>query len=82
LYASPNIIRMTKSLRGMGAAWSTHGKDKKRIQIFVRKTWRKKRLERPRCKWEDNIRKDLGETGWEDVDLMHLARRGTSGGLL
>jgi hypothetical protein len=31
-------------------------------------------LERPRRRWEDNIRMDLKEIGWKDVDWMHLAR--------
>jgi hypothetical protein len=29
---------------------------------------------RPRHRWEDNIRMDLREMGWEDVDWMHLAQ--------
>jgi hypothetical protein len=31
-------------------------------------------LGRPRRKWEDNIRKDLREVGWEVEDWMHLAQ--------
>jgi hypothetical protein len=30
-------------------------------------------LRRPKRRWEDNIRMDLGEIGWEGVDWMHLA---------
>jgi hypothetical protein len=26
------------------------------------------------CRWEDNIRMDLRETGWEGTDLIHLAQ--------
>jgi len=26
-----------------------------------------------RCRWEDNIRMDPREVGWEDMDRMHLA---------
>jgi len=29
---------------------------------------------RPRRRWEDNIRMDLREIGWEDVNWMHLAQ--------
>jgi hypothetical protein len=29
---------------------------------------------RSRHRWEDNIRMDLGETGWEDVDWIHLTQ--------
>jgi hypothetical protein len=31
-------------------------------------------LGRPRRRWEDNIRMDLRETGWEGVDWMGLAQ--------
>jgi hypothetical protein len=29
---------------------------------------------RPRRKWEDNIRMDIKEVVWEDVDRMHMAQ--------
>jgi len=38
------------------------------------KTEGKRPLGRPRRRWEDNIRKDLKEIGWEVVDWMHLAQ--------
>jgi hypothetical protein len=28
---------------------------------------------RPRRRWDDNIKMDLGEVGFGDVDLIHLA---------
>jgi hypothetical protein len=31
-------------------------------------------LRRPRRKWEDNIKMDLREIGFGDVDWIHLAR--------
>jgi hypothetical protein len=31
-------------------------------------------LERPRFRWVDNIRMDLGEVGWGDVDWIGLAK--------
>jgi ribosome biogenesis protein Nip4 len=31
-------------------------------------------LGRPRSRWEDNIKMDLGETGFGDVDWIHLAQ--------
>jgi hypothetical protein len=31
-------------------------------------------LERPRRRWEDNIKMDLREIGFGDVDWIHLAR--------
>jgi hypothetical protein len=41
--------------------------------ILVGKPEGKKPLRRPSCKWEDNIRIDVREIGWEGVDWMHLA---------
>jgi hypothetical protein len=34
----------------------------------------KRPLGRPRCRWADNIRMDLGEVGWGDVDWIGLAQ--------
>jgi hypothetical protein len=34
----------------------------------------KRPLGRPRRRWEDNIRMDLREIGWKDVDWVHLAQ--------
>jgi hypothetical protein len=34
----------------------------------------KKRLGRPRYRWDDNIRMDHGEVGWGDVDWIGLAK--------
>jgi len=41
---------------------------------LVRKLEGKRPVEKPRCKWEDNIKVDLKEMGSEDVDWMHLAQ--------
>jgi hypothetical protein len=30
-------------------------------------------LGKPRCRWEDSIKLDLGEIGWSGVDWIHLA---------
>jgi len=42
-------------------------------KILVGKPEGKRPLGRPRRRWEDNIRMDLKELGWEGVDWMHLA---------
>jgi hypothetical protein len=34
----------------------------------------KRPLGKPICRWEDNIRMDLTEVVWQDVDWMHLVR--------
>jgi hypothetical protein len=41
--------------------------------IFIGKSEGKRPLGRSRRRW-GNIRMDLGETGWEGVDWMHLAQ--------
>jgi hypothetical protein len=41
-------------------------------KILVEKPEGKIPLRRPRCRWKD-IRMDLGKTGWEGVEWMHLA---------
>jgi hypothetical protein len=38
----------------------------------VGKPERKKPLGRPRCRWMDNIKMDLLEVDWFDVDLIGL----------
>jgi hypothetical protein len=43
-------------------------------KILVRKPERKRPRGRPRRRWEDNSKMDVGEGGWEDVDWIHLAQ--------
>jgi hypothetical protein len=57
-----------------GGSCSAHGEDEKCIKRFGQKTEGKRPLRRPRHKWEDNIRIDLREIGWEGVDWMHLVQ--------
>jgi hypothetical protein len=41
-----------------------------------------RQLGRPRRRWVNNIKMDLREIGWDDMDWMIWLRIGTSGGLL
>jgi hypothetical protein len=41
-------------------------------RVLVGKQEGKKPLGRPRCMWEDNIKKDLRETGCGVLDWIHL----------
>jgi hypothetical protein len=43
-------------------------------RILVGKPEGKKPLGRPRCRWVDNIKMDLGERGWDGVDWIDLAQ--------
>jgi hypothetical protein len=43
-------------------------------RILVGKPEGKSPLGRPGCRWEDNIKMDLGATGWGAVDWIDLAQ--------
>jgi hypothetical protein len=43
-------------------------------RLLVGKSEGKRLLGRPRHRWTDNIRMDLGEVGWGDVDWLGLAQ--------
>jgi hypothetical protein len=43
-------------------------------KILVRKPEGKRPLGRPRLRWEDNIRMDPREIGWEGVDWIHMVQ--------
>jgi hypothetical protein len=43
-------------------------------RLLVGKPEGKRPLGRPRRRWVDNIRMDLGEVGWSDVDWIGLAQ--------
>jgi hypothetical protein len=43
-------------------------------RLLVGKPERKRQLGRPRRRWVDNIRMDLGEVGWGDVDWIGMAQ--------
>jgi hypothetical protein len=47
---------------------------KNACNILVGKPKGKRPLGRHRCRWEDNIKMDLKEIEWENVDWMHLDR--------
>jgi hypothetical protein len=49
------------------------GEMRNKYKILVGKSQGKRSLGRLRSRWEDNIKKDLTEVGWEDVGWMHLA---------
>jgi hypothetical protein len=75
LYSSPNIIRMIKSRR---IRWAGHvarmGETRNVYRILVGKPEGKRPLGRPRRRWLDNIKMDLGEIGWDDRDWICLAQ--------
>jgi hypothetical protein len=44
------------------------------VSLLVGKPEGKRPLERATCRWADNIRMDLGEIGWGDVDGTGLTQ--------
>jgi hypothetical protein len=58
----------------MGGACSTNGEKRNDYRLLVGKPEGKRSLGRPRRRSVDNIRTDLGEVGWGDVDWIGLAQ--------
>jgi hypothetical protein len=75
LYSSPSIIRIIKSRR---MRWAGHvarmGEKRNAYRFLVGKPEGKRPLGRPRRRWVDNIKMDLGEVGWGDVDWIGLGQ--------
>jgi hypothetical protein len=68
--------------------WAWHvpriGEKRNAYRLLLGKPERKRLLKRPRRRWVDNIRMDLGKMGWDCVDWIRLVwlRIGTSGDIL
>jgi hypothetical protein len=74
-YSFPRIIRIIKSRRMRWAGNVARiGEKRNAYRLLVGTPEGKKPLGRPRSSWVDNIRMDLGEIGWGDVDWIGLAQ--------
>jgi hypothetical protein len=75
LYSSPNIVRLIKSRR---MRWAEHvarmGERRGVCRVFVGRTEGKRPLGRPRRRWENNIKMDLGETVIDVANWIQLAQ--------
>ncbi|KAJ4428135.1 hypothetical protein ANN_24149 [Periplaneta americana] len=75
LYSSPDIIRNIKSRH---LRWAGHvalmGKSRNAYRVLFGRPEGKRPLERPRRRWEDNIKLDLREVGYDDRDWINLAQ--------
>jgi hypothetical protein len=75
LYSSPGIVRVIKGRR---MRWAGHvarmGEVRGAYNILVGKHGGSRPLGRPKRRWKDNIKIDLGEIGFGDVDWIHLAQ--------
>jgi hypothetical protein len=75
LYSSPSIIRIMKARR---MRWAGHvsrmGEKRNAYRLLVGKPEGRRPLGRPRHRWLDNIRMDLVEVGWGDVEWIGLSQ--------
>jgi hypothetical protein len=58
----------------LGGSCGPNGKAEKLYKVLVGKPEGKRPLGRPRSRWGNGIRMDLGETDWRNVELIHLAQ--------
>jgi hypothetical protein len=75
LYSSPSIVRVIKARR-MRWAWHVVGIGEVRgaYNILVGRPEGRRPLGRRRCRWEDNMKMDLREIGFGDLDWIHWAQ--------
>ncbi|KAJ4444125.1 hypothetical protein ANN_05914 [Periplaneta americana] len=75
LYPSPDIIRNIKSRR---LRWAGHvarmGEFRNAYRVLVGRPEGKRPLGRPRRRWEDNIKMDLREVGYDGRNWINLAQ--------
>jgi hypothetical protein len=75
LYSSPSIIRAIKARRMRWTGYvALMGEVRGAYSILVGRPEGRRPLRKPRHRWEDNIKRDLREIGFGDVDWIHLAQ--------
>ena len=75
LYCSPNIVRVIKSRIMTWAGRVARTRETGGVyKILVGKPEGTRPLERPRLRWEDNIKIDLKEMGCGGIDWIELAQ--------
>jgi hypothetical protein len=75
LYSLPNIVRAIKSGRMRWAGHVTRmGEGRGAYRVLVGRPEGKRPLGRPRQRWEDNIKMDLGEIGIDGANWIQLAQ--------
>ena len=81
LYSLPNIVRVVKLRRMRWAGHVAHmGEDRGVHRVLVGKPEGKRPLERPRRRWEDNIKMDIQEAGGGQTIEMGRACGAYGGG--
>jgi hypothetical protein len=75
LYSSPSIVRIIKARRMTWAGHVARIREKRNAyRLFVEKPKGRMPLGRPRHRWLDNIKMDLVDDEWGDVDWIGLAQ--------
>jgi hypothetical protein len=75
LYSSPSIVRVIKARRMRWAGqMACMGEVRGAYNILVGRPDGRRPLGRPRRRWEDNIKMDLREIGFGDVDWIQWAQ--------
>jgi hypothetical protein len=83
LYSSPDVIRQLNSRRLRRAGHVARMEEGRNVyRVLVGNPKGKKPLGRPRRRWEDGIKMDLGEIGWGVWSGFTWLRIGIVGGLL
>jgi hypothetical protein len=68
-------VIISRRMRWAGhAALKRERETRNSYKVLVGELEGRSQLGRPRHRWEDNIRMDLMEGGWEDADWMHLTQ--------
>jgi len=78
LHSSPNIFRgeggVDKIKKNEMEGYEAHTVERRgAYRVLVSRPEGKRPLGRPRPRWKDNIKMDLQEVGWGDMDWMYLA---------
>jgi hypothetical protein len=65
-------------MKSMRNRWAGHielrGKNRNAYRVLMGKLEGKRPLGSPKHRWEDNIKMDFRETGWDWMDWIHLAQ--------
>jgi hypothetical protein len=72
------LLYLFRIIKSRKMRWAGHvarmGEKRNAYRVLVGKPKGKRPLGRPRRRWVDNIRLDLGEVGWGSVDWIGVAQ--------